>query len=969
MEKETNSSCKLRLLGPLQIEQENNLKAPRFRSQRTQALLGYLVARQRPVSRDSLAALFWPDETTVNARANLRRELHNLNRVLPNCWQIDQTIVRFISSSETLVDIYEVNRLQTAAAFAMAMSWLGGEFLEGITLPHNPEFDVWLDGERERWRQQTEHILLQAADAFWAADEAILAQQTLVSLLQRFPWHEEAHRRLMLLLARQGRYTAAIRQFERCCEALLVELATVPTPATETLYQRIKVAAEQHLPPLPPVSAPFIGRQEELIALRQRLLNPACRLVTITGLGGMGKSRLALETARTYAQAESSIFLHGAVFVSLVGISPNDLANAIATAVNIHLHGKQPAEIQLLEQLQEREMLLLLDNYEHFLPDTILIEKILAKAPDITFLITSRTPLRLQEEWIFPIEGLPYPPNNLENRHVSTFAAVQLFINTAERTRPPFRLAQYQQSVVDICRLVEGLPLAILLAASQLEKVEPAEILSRIQHNFDSLQSPYRNLPLRQQNLRAVFEAAWSQLSKQEQSVFAVLSVFQSSFSSSAAQTVTGASPALLKKLADYALITLLDSAKHRFVCHELLRQFAEEQLEILGERQNARAAHLAYFIHFAEEFESQLNTANQLNWLQRLESDHANFTSAIEWALAIDQPESAGRLAGALSRFWEIRGHLQEGERSLNKILAAGSEISTGVMAKILKASGVLAFERGHYARARSQFAASLMAWRTSGDLEQTAELLNRLGHATQQEGDLNKAAALYQESQMLYQKLNHQRGVALALNRLGHVMQLRGDHARASALIENSLELRRQLNDRRGMASSLNALAEMARLHNRYEEAEHYYRECLEICQKLGDKRCVAGISHNLGHTMLRQGDSQNALKLFREALAQYQELRNNEGTALCLAGLAGVAARHEPDFAAQLFGAAEALLDLSQAKLSPTDRAAWELNLDILKSHLDTNNLQTEWNRGRLLPIAQLIHEALQKPGIGI
>lgn len=193
---------------------------------------------------------------------------------------------------------------------------------------------------------------------------------------------------------------------------------------------------------------------------------------------------------------------------------------------------------------------------------------------------------------------------------------------------------------------------------------------------------------------------------------------------------------------------------------------------------------------------------------------------------------------------------------------------------------------------------------------------------------------------------------------------MQLMGDHARASALIEKSLELRRQLNDRRGMASSLNALAEMARLQNRYREAEIFYLECLAICQELGDKRCIAGISHNLGHVMLRQEDSKNAFNLFKEALKHYQELGNNEGTALCLAGLAGVAALHKPDLAAQLFGAAEALLDLNQVLLSPTDRSAWEHNLGILKGQLDTNNLHAEWTRGRLLPINQLIHDTLQE-----
>jgi len=205
----------LYLLGPVHIEQPDHTKPPRFRSQRTQAILGYLAASKRPVTRDRLSALFWPDDDEATGKANLRRELHNLGLILPGCWQSDQTAVQFLPTADTLVDIYEVQRLENDQAWAAAAHWLRGEFLEGVTVPNSPEFEIWLSGQRERWQQQMERVLLQAAAACWSAGDAERAQRHLYRLLRHTPWHEEGYRRLMVMLARQGRFSAAGKCWKR----------------------------------------------------------------------------------------------------------------------------------------------------------------------------------------------------------------------------------------------------------------------------------------------------------------------------------------------------------------------------------------------------------------------------------------------------------------------------------------------------------------------------------------------------------------------------------------------------------------------------------------------------------------------------------------------------------------------------------------------------------------------------------
>jgi predicted ATPase/DNA-binding SARP family transcriptional activator len=956
-------SRNLHLLGPVQIALVDGKQTLRFRSQRTKVLLGYLATVQRSVARDSLAALFWPDADMATGRANLRRELHNLSLILPGCWQSDQATVQFIPTLDTRVDIVEVQQLDAAGQWVAAASWLHGEFVEGISITDNPLLDRWLNQERERWQRFTIRVLLNAAETNWLAGEAELSERALARILSQSPWYEEAHYRLMLLQARRGRFSSALKQFQRCREALETELDVAPSAVTEALYHRIIAATEYTLTRLPMSDTPFIGREAEMILLRQRLLDPGCRLLTVTGLGGSGKSRLALQAAHTLAEGNNRRFLHGAAFVSLVDVTAEQLGQEIANSLGLRIRGQAEADDQLLQFLRSQEMLLILDNYEHLMPVTRLVERILKEAPEVTLLITSRERLCLREEWTVPLEGLPYPPLEMSKADVSTFPAVRLFMDAIERTGYTISIKEQQsQGLTEICHLVAGMPLALLLAASWIETHSLAEMATVIKRNSADLHSHYRNLPPRHQSMQAVFDATWARLTPSEQAVFAALSVFHAGFSAKAAKKVAGASLALLKNLLAKSLI--VHDQDGRYNLHNLLNQYAGVHLNANGRIQEVCQAHLVYFVTLAEETEAQFSGGNQPTLLHQLEKERPNFAAALQWASESNQIELAARLAGALGGFWSIRGHITEGMGWLRSILAHSDLLSTRTRAKTLFAAGWLAFESGEYHQAKDYYAASLDYWRETGDAIWTAELLNRLGHAMQQTGMVHEAAEFYTQSLVLYEQLGNKSGIALALNRLGHAMQLIGEHDRAAMFIRKSLNLRRDLGDIRGIAASANALAEMDRLKGDYMQAQSLYQESLAICEQLGDKRCIAALNHNLGHVVHRQGDPEHATLLFNHALTLYEQLRHNEGIALCLAGLAGVAGSQDLfTRAAQLFGAAEALLQTNQIILSPTDKLDWDSNKERLEARFDKTLLQIAWIEGRNLPHYKAIRIALQ------
>jgi DNA-binding SARP family transcriptional activator len=510
----------LQLLGPVQVLSPDG-DVPRFRSQRTMALLGYLVAEQRAVSRDTLAALLWPDETQSKGRGSLRRELHNLNQILPDCWELDRQSVQFVPADHTGVDLFRFQEFEQTEQWTEAAKLVRGEFLEGLYLDDNLEFETWLLGERERWRQRAENVLTRVVERYTRQAAYGAALDSARTLLQLAPWNEAIHRQVMLLLARTGQYSAAIKQFETCRQILANELGVEPSVETALLFKRIWSA--QTSPPydVPTPPTAFIGRAAELTDIKQRLTDPVCRLLTLVGPGGIGKTRLAIQAATE----RRDNYLNGAVFIPLARVTSADfLIPAIAESLHLRFHGQESPQDQLIEHLQERELLLVMDNFEHLLTGADLLAEILSRTTDVKILATSRQRLNLSGEWVYQVQGLDFPHQmNDPTPSLEVSDAGQLFLQAARRVRADFQPSSDDAlAIAQVCRIVDGMPLGLELAAAWMRALSCAEIVREIEGDPQVLATTQRDIPKRHRSLRAVFESSWNMLSQSEKDVLAL---------------------------------------------------------------------------------------------------------------------------------------------------------------------------------------------------------------------------------------------------------------------------------------------------------------------------------------------------------------------------------------------------------------------------------------------------------------
>ncbi|MEP7358979.1 MAG: LuxR C-terminal-related transcriptional regulator, partial [Anaerolineales bacterium] len=439
--------------------------------------------------------------------------------------------------------------------------------------------------------------------------------------------------------------------------------AAQPSPRTAVTG----VPAEKPAPPpstnLPLQPTAFVGREQELAAIAELLANPACRLVTLVGPGGSGKTRLAIQAATQQRDA----FSDGVVLVPLAPVgSPESLAGAISDALKVPLAGREDPQAALLGYLGAKQMLLVLDNCEHLLAGAGLFGEILRGAPRITLLATSRERLNLVGEWLFDVEGLPVPA---QWRAGEAEGAAGLFMQSARRLRAGFAPSEADKAaVVRICQLVGGMPLAVELAAAWVRMLSCAEIAAEIEGSLGILAAESRDVPLRQQSMQAIYDHSWKLLSLEEQQAFPRLSVFRSGFQREAAEQVAQAGLRLLSALVDKSLVRA--NPNGRYELHELARQYAAEKLQAAGDAETAARRHLAYCVGLAERAAPELIGPHQAVWLVRLEAEHDNLRAALAWSQAAAETEMGLRLAGAVWRFWFLRGHLLEGEQWLRRML-----------------------------------------------------------------------------------------------------------------------------------------------------------------------------------------------------------------------------------------------------------------------------------------------------------
>jgi predicted ATPase len=688
----------------------------------------------------------------------------------------------------------------------------------------------------------------------------------------------------------------------------------------------------------------------------------------------VGKTRLALAVAERLR----SRFADGVVLVSLAPLrDPALVASAIAHALGVREEGHRPVEECLVAQLRARQLLLVLDNFEQVLAAAPLVAELLAACPQVTVLATSRAALHLRGEHEFPVLPLALPDPQAPFEGLAEVAAVALFLDRAQALRPDFGLSPANAATVAaICRRLDGLPLAIELAAAWVKLLPPATLLRRLERRLPLLVGGARDLPERQQTLRGAIAWSYNLLHAAEQALYRRLAVFAGGCGLETVEAVCGPSAEqagdLLGWLASLVDKNLLlhdadEDGEPRFSMLETIREYGLERLGESGEEAALRRQHAAYYLRLAEAAEPALWGAEQGRWLARLEREHDNLRSALGWARESGEGVLGLRLAGALWHFWLAQGALAEGRRWLEAVLAlpVGAEQAglAPAWAKALSGAAILAAEQGAYGQAATLAEESLALCRRLGEEGRTAQALTILGNVALRQGEVGRAAALFEECLTLQRRLGNSRAVASLLNNLGLVAREQGDHARAATLLAESLALKRRLGDRAGTAISLLNLGQVALDRGEYGQARAQLEESRELLAALGERWSLAAALTNLGHAARGQGEDRRALAYYREGLALYREMGSRLQLSECLEAVAEVQSRGaEPERGARLYGAAAALRETIEAPVALADRPSYERAVARVRGVLGEAAFVAAWAAGRLMPLEQAVAEAL-------
>lgn len=642
---------RIKTLGSLEIGRNDRLLC-HFASRKAEALLVYLACTPYPQPREVLADLLWDERTQSQAMANLRVLLSSLRREAGPFVHITRYSASIAPDAPVHVDLTELTvavahfrERQTSVAaqhLATALLQAGGEFMQGFALPEARRFDEWLLMQRERSRSLVSDGCLALCSWYLKCGEYEQAMMLANRLLELNPLSEIGYRRQMEALARAGRRTEALSRYQECCQQLQTELGLEPSTRTvdlATAIQKGELEPRHSVTPLidrvspyhlPIPATPLVGRRAEIADINALLAGPA-RVLTIVAPGGMGKTRLALEVA----QGQIERFAHGVVFVDLGAVlSPHGIASALARSLGLTIGGSAAHEpdTQVIENLRQKALLLVLDSFEHLLEAAPLLTRIVEAAPRVKILVTSREVLRLHTEHVYPLYGLPF--SSFETIDAAAKDdAVALFLQHARSRQPEFALQTEDLAPLrQLLQLVEGNPLAIILAAAWIPTMRLSEIAEETTRNLDFLEAGYRDLPPRQRSMCAIFDGTWAQLSSQEQRLFAALSVFHGGFMTDAARDIAGATPSDLLGLLHHSLLTHVNSG--RFTIHELLRHFAAQKLRNMPEHDEAvRERHSVYYCRFVEQRHTALKDARADTAAAEISLEFENTITAAQWA------------------------------------------------------------------------------------------------------------------------------------------------------------------------------------------------------------------------------------------------------------------------------------------------------------------------------------------------
>jgi predicted ATPase/class 3 adenylate cyclase len=728
---------------------------------------------------------------------------------------------------------------------------------------------------------------------------------------------------------------------------------------------------------LPHQTSRFIGRETQIAEGQRLLARGAC--LTLVGAGGCGKTRLALQIAAEVLPD----FPHGVWVVELAAITEASLvASAVASVLGLHEEPSKTITQTVIEYARSRTLLLVLDNCEHLLVACAqLVDALLKSCPQVKLLVTSREPLNLKAEQTYRVPSLSLPdPKHVTLDTLRQCEASQLFIERAFAVKTDFVLTERNApAIAQICQHLDGIPLAIELAAARVKALTVEEINTRLDHRFRLLTGGDRLALPRQQTLRALIDWSYDLLTEAEKTLLRRLSVFKGGWTLASSEAVCAGEGTSGEGIEEWEVLDLLSSLvdKSLVVAHteeqttrypllETVRQYALDRLVESGESQLVRGRHRDHFLSLAEEIQLKLHGPEQAKWLGVLEEEHDNLRQALTFCLEEpDGGEKGLRLGTALHKFWWVRGYWTEGRERWRLLLAhpSGQERNK-LRADALNGAGILAWIQSDYALARSLLQDSLAIWREFGHKRGIASSLGNLGILAEQQGDYVTARSLLEETLEIDRELGNKADIASTLISLGIVAAEQADYDLARPLFEESLAYYRELEDKQSMAISLGNLANVARARGEYASARSLNEQSLAIHRELGNRQGISSTLGNLGIIAEQQGDCASARSLLRDSLIIRKEIGDQRGIAAALDSFASLAIREqEPERSARLWGAASALREVLGSPLSPKERAKQQQEAASARQILGDAVFAAAWEEGRLMTSEQAAAYALE------